>query len=45
MKIRLVNNKNTSSKDWTYLLPGIGIAKKHIMFYWIKWLLDIQYKE
>jgi hypothetical protein len=45
MKIRLVNNKDTSSKDWVYILPGIGIANKHLVFYWIVWLLDISFKE
>jgi hypothetical protein len=45
MKIKLWNNKNTTSKDWFYLLPGIGIMNKHLCFYWFVWIIDICFKD
>ena len=45
MKIRLIDNRKTTSKDWIYLLPGIALAEKHLIFYWINLIIDIQFKE
>jgi hypothetical protein len=45
MKVRLISNSSTTSKEWIYLTPSIAFTKNHIILFWIIWILDFNFSK